>query len=194
MSLKENIDAVKKEIGAEEQFLESVIKGERFFKRHKKSIISLLVILVIGGIGYSSYTIISQNNLLASNEAYDKLLANPKDQEAQNILKNKNDRLYHLFLLQQALKGADAAMLSKLAAYSKDPVISDLAAYELAVLQNKKIPQSTLLTGFTALHEGYALILDDKISQAKIKFAQIDTNSPLKNIANNLEHYQGKKQ
>lgn len=193
MPLKENIDAVKKEIGAEEQFLESVIKGERFFKRHKKSIISLLVVLILGGIGYSGYNIISQNNLLASNEAYDKLLANPKDQEAQNILKNKNDRLYHLFLLQQALKGADAAMLSKLAAYSKDPVISDLAAYELAALQNKKIPQSTLLGGFTVLHEGYALILDNKISQAKIKFAQIDTNSPLKNIANNLEHYQGKK-
>ena len=35
--------------------------------------------------------------------------------------------------------------------------------------------------------------LNKKIAEAKIKFAQIDPNSPLKQIAQNLEHYQGLK-
>ncbi|WNY98242.1 hypothetical protein SUSP_000660 [Sulfurospirillum sp. 'SP'] len=38
MGLKENIKAVKEEISTEEQFLEGMIKSERFFNRNKKYI------------------------------------------------------------------------------------------------------------------------------------------------------------
>ena len=53
--------------------------------------------------------------------------------------------------------------------------------------------KATCLSGFVFLQEGYALLKEKKIAEAKIKFAQIDPNSPLKQIAQNLEHYQGLK-
>jgi hypothetical protein len=43
------------------------------------------------------------------------------------------------------------------------------------------------------LQEGYELLKEKKIEEARLKFAQIEANSPLKQIAKNLEHYQGLK-
>ena len=185
MALKENIEAVKKEIGTEEQFLEGLIKSERFFKRYKKRIISVVVVAVLTGGTYATMSVLSENRLQASNEAYNKLLKNPSDDAAKMVLKNKNERLYNFYRFQQALESNDVATLKELAEYKKDPVISDLASYQLSGTK------SELLVGFIALQEGYKLLQVDKIKEAKLKFAQIDLNSPLKNISNNLEHYQG---
>lgn len=194
LGLKDNLEAVKKEIGAQEQFLEGIIKSERFFKRYKKYVITVAVLLVVGGISYSVVSVVNKSNLQVSNEAYNKLLVNSKDQESLNILKDKNERLYNFYKFKMALESNDKASLKELAAYTKDPVISDLAAYQLSGLENKNDSKSELLKGFNILQEGYQLILDSKIQEAKMKFAQIDLNSPLKNVSNNLEHYQGAKQ
>jgi flagellar basal body-associated protein FliL len=193
LGLKENLNAVKNEIGTEEQFLEGLIKSERFFKRYKKYILTGIVVLVVGGISYSVANMIHQSNLQVSNAAYNKVLANSEDQASLKILKDKNERLYNFYKFQIALESNDAAALKELALYTKDPVISDLAAYQLSGLENKNAAKSELLRGFNILQEGYKLISENKIEEAKLKFAQIDLNSPLKNIANNLEHYQGKK-
>ena len=52
MALKEDINDIKQSLSAEEEFLENVIKSEFFIKKHKKLIISIIVILVVicGGI------------------------------------------------------------------------------------------------------------------------------------------------
>jgi len=193
LSIKENFEAVKKEIGTEEQFLEGLIKSEWFFKKYKKSIIYIAVLLVIGGISYSVNDIMKTNNLQSSNEAYNKLLTNPNDSESLNILKEKNERLYSFYRFQVALKANDVVVLKELSTYKYDPVIADLASYQLSGLEETKMKDSKLLKGFNLLQNGYDLILQDKIKEAKLQFAQIDLNSPLKNISNNLEHYQGKK-
>ncbi|WP_024953926.1 hypothetical protein [Sulfurospirillum arcachonense] len=193
MALKDNLDAVKKEIGTEEQFLEGIIKSERFFKRYKKYIISAVIVLVVSGSAYAVLNVINENRLQSSNEAYSKLLLNPKDTNAEKTLKEKNERLYNFYRFQKALSQNNAAVLKELAAYKTDPLISDLASYQLASEENKVAAKSELLQGFIFLEEGYKLLQSDKIKEAKLKFAQIDLNSPLKNIANNLEHYQGKK-
>ncbi len=193
MALKENIEAVKKEIGTEEQFLEGIIKSERFFKRYKMRIISTVVAVVLVGGAYASWSMLKENRLVVSNEAYNRLLKDPKDSASQTILKDKNERLYNFYRFQQALESDDTTVLQELSQYKKDPVISDLATYQLSGLQNKSDSKSELLAGFIALQEGYKLLQEDKIEEAKLKFAQIDLNSPLKNVAKNLEHYQGKK-
>ncbi len=190
MALKENIDAVKKEIGTEEQFLEGIIKSERFFKKYKKYIISVAVLAVITGSTYATMNVLKENRLQSSNEAYSKLIVNPNDTASKMILKDSNERLYNFYRFQIALEKNDVAVLEELAEYKKDPVISDLAAYQLSGLQNTS-STSELLTGFIALQDGYKLLKEDKVKEAKLKFAQIDLNSPLKNISNNLEHYQG---
>lgn len=194
LGLKDNLEAVKKEIGTEEQFLEGIIKSERFFKRYKKYIISAAIVLVVGGISYTVVNTVNKSNLQVSNEAYNKLLVNSNDQESLKVLKDKNERLYNFYKFKIALESSDITSLKELAAYTKDPVISDLAAYQLSGLENKNESKSELLKGFNILQEGYKLILENKTEEAKLKFAQIDLNSPLKNISNNLEHYQGIKE
>jgi len=191
LALKDNIEAVKKEIGTEEQFLEGIIKSERFFKRYKKYIIVASAILVVAGGTYTTMNIMKENRLESSNMAYNKLLKDPQDIASMNILKESNERLYNFYRFQVALEKNDKTVLKELAAYTTDPVISDLAGYQLSGIENTQ-SNSKLLKGFIALQDGFKLLQEDKISEAKTKFAQIDLNSPLKNIAQNLEHYQGK--
>ena len=191
MALKENIEAVKKGIGAQEQFLEGIIKSEYFFKKYKKYIISLAVAAAIAVITITTINVVKENKLESSNEAYSKLLEDPSDTVARAILKEKNERLYNFFRFQEALKTDDIQVLKELAQFKKDPLISDLAAYQVASLQGKSNSGSELLVGFDILKDGYKLLQENKIKEAKLKFAQIDLNSPLKNISNNLEHYQG---
>ncbi|WP_458701106.1 hypothetical protein ACKGJI_03150 [Sulfurospirillum sp. 1307] len=192
MGLKDNLDAVKKEIGTEEQFLESIIKSERFFKKYKKIIIAVVVVLFVGGSGYAISDYLNNKRLDESNKAYLQLKSNPNDKEALNSLKSKNERLYNFYRFEVAILNKDKKVLAELASYTKDPVISDLANYELASIDGKKIEKSVLLNGFVNLQNGYNLLKEDKIKEAKLEFAKISLNSPLKNIAKNLEHYQGK--
>lgn len=191
MSLKENIEAVKKEIGTEEQFLEGIIKSERFFKKYKKSIIITSIVAVLAGSTYATLNVLKENRLESSNEAYNKLIKNPNDSESLTVLKDKNERLYNFYRFQKALENNDVKVLKELSEYKQDPIISDLASYQLDGLEGKSDSKSELLSGFIALQEGYKLLKADKVEEAKLKFAQIQLNSPLKNISNNLEHYQG---
>lgn len=192
MSLKEDLDGVKQEIGAEEQFLESVIKSERFYKKYKRQVQLGIAILVIAAIGYTSYGYIKQRNLRLSNTAYETLLVKPNDKEALNTLKDKNRALYDAYLFRVAVAKRDVVKLEELLKNKDEKFLSDLSAYELAQIKNSKEVKSELLKGFALLEEGFDLLKAGKISKAQLKFAQIDTNSPLYKIVKNLSHYQGK--
>lgn len=192
MGFKENIDALKQEISTEEQFLESIIKGERFFKKYKKVIISLVAIALVGFVAYAINSFVQGRKIEASNEAYKILLSNPQDANALEKLKNNNNRLYNLFLFSQAMKENNIEGLKEIAAQKKDDILSDIASYQLATLQSQPQMKTELLKGLALLQNGYKLILEEKMDEAKLQFAQIELSSPLKNIANSLEHYQGK--
>ena len=192
MSLKEDLDGVKQEIGAEEQFLESVIKSERFYKKYKRQVQLGIAILVIAAIGYTSYGYIKQRNLRLSNTAYETLLVKPNDKEALNTLKDKNRALYDAYLFRVAVAKRDVVKLEELLKNKDEKFLSDLSAYELAQIKNSKEVKSELLKGFALLEEGFDLLKAGKISKAQLKFAQIDTNSPLYKIVKNLSHYKGK--
>ena len=103
MGLQENIKAVKEEMSTEEQFLEGMIKGERFFKRNKKYIIATLVLLVLGAGGYAINDVMSKQRLKASNVAYQALLADANNVAALETLKAKNPKLYTMYLFETAL-------------------------------------------------------------------------------------------
>jgi hypothetical protein len=192
LSLKENIDEIKQEIGAEEQFLESVIKTERFYKKYKKQVQLGVAVLVIAAIGYSSYSYMAQRNLRLSNIAYETLLTKPNDKDALNTLKDKNQALYDAYLFKVAVGTKDLAKLEELSKNKDEKFLSDLSSYQLAQIKNSKVVNSELLKGFALLEEGYDLLEEGKISQAQLKFAQIDVNSPLYKVVKNLSHYQGK--
>lgn len=193
MGFKENIKAVQEEISTEEHFLEGMIKGERFFKRNKKYILGLLVVLVIGGSSYAINDMLHQNNLQASNEAFQELLKDGSNQKALETLKQKNQKLYEMFTFEQAIKNGDVEMLKKLSLSKENLILADLAGYQLSQLDKSVLRKSELLSGLVLLEEGYNLLKENKIEEARLKFTQIEVNSPFKQIAKNLEHYQGLK-
>lgn len=193
MGLKENIQAVKEEISTEEQFLEGMIKSERFFKRNKKYIISALVLLALGAGGYAINDVMANQRLKASNVAYQALLQDANNTAALETLKAKNPKLYAMYVFETALAKSDLEALRSVSLSKENPILADLATYQLSQLDANKAPKGELLSGMVLLQEGYELLKEKKVEEARLKFAQIETSSPLKQIAKNLEHYQGLK-
>jgi len=192
LGLKENIKAVQEEFSTEEQFLEGMIKGERFFKRNKKYIISGLVLIVLGAATYAVNDVLTQQRLKASNEAYQLLLKDANNQAALDTLKQKSPKLYAMFMFETAMAKGDVEALKSVSLSNDNPILAEIAAYQLAQIDtNATIKSSELLAGMALLEEGYNLLKENKIEEARLKFAQIDVGSPLKQIAKNLEHYQG---
>lgn len=192
MGIKENIKAVRDELTTEEQFLEGMIKTERFFKAKKRYIVGALILAVIGTAGYGINSMMEQNRLKSSNDALVVLLKDPQNVNALETLKQKNEKLYEIFVLQQAIEKTDNDALSKLSK-SKTSLVSDIAGYQLAQTEETAVVKSELMSGLAALQVGYALLKENKIDEAKLQFATIEPTSALKQIAQNLEHYQGLK-
>ena len=193
MGLKENINAVKEEISTEEQFLEGMIKSERFFKRNKKYIISALVLLAFGAGGYAINDVMAGVRLKASNAAYQELLKDANNTSALETLKAKNPKLYEMYIFETALAKGDVEALKSVSLSKGNPILADLATYQLSQLDTNATPKGELLSGMVLLQEGYELLKEKKVEEARLKFAQIEASSPLKQIAKNLEHYQGLK-
>jgi len=197
LSLKEDLKAVKEELNTEEQFLEGLIRAERFYKKYKKPIIALVVLCVIAFVGFSIKSYMDEANLKAANIAYLKLIKNPKDSETINALKEKNINLYYAFKLQISSKNGDIEGLKEVKNSAKDLYLSDLAEYQLASIDKKQSAldgylddsKAGLLKNFALLEDAYLLLKEKKNNQAKMKLSSIELDSPLKNTANILEHY-----
>jgi len=194
LSTKENIDYIKQELSNEEKLLESVIKAEKFYKKNKKWILAITAAAVLFGIGSVLYDMKKEQDLIKSNQAYAKLLQNPSDTQAANELKQLNPRLYSLYLYQMAIKKKDIETLKQLAS-SKDPVLSDLASYHLAVItQDRKkiddyVVSGTMLKDYALLDDAYLHFKSGDIQGARSKLSLVGENSAAKPFAILLRHY-----
>ena len=184
---------MKEEISTEEQFLEGMIKSERFFNRNKKYIVSALLLVAVGIGGYAINDVMAQQRLQASNEAYQMLLKDSSNTSALEILKQKNPKLYAMYIFESALSKGDVETLKTLSLSKDNSILADLATYQLSQLDANASPSGELMKGMVLLQEGYALLKEKKVEEARLKFASSDANSPLKQILENLEHYQGLK-
>ena len=187
------IEYLKEELSKEEQLLESLIKSERFFKRHKKKLMAAVALVALAAVGYIAYDYKKERDLLAANEAYAKLLANPDDAAAKETLRQKSPRLYELYLFKEALQKREKDLLKKLAV-SKDPVISDLAGYHFAALKRdvKMLQESetgAILADLAKLDAAYLLDLAGAYSRAFAKLESIPADSAAKPYATLLRHY-----
>ena len=193
MSLKENINAIKEEISAEEQFLESVIKAEGFLKKYRPLLIAIATLLIVGALGYITYDWIKTRDLRISNEAFLKLQQHPEDKSAIETLKEKNPPLYQAWLFQNGLKSSDPVALSKLMNRISDPALKDLLSYQIASLKRDGIDQyamkqDAILKEFALLQAAYLLLEKGNIEAARAKLAQISPTSPLQRLAQSLDH------
>ena len=70
MALKENLNAIKQELSTQEQFLEGMIKSERFFKKYKWVLAGIVAVAVLFGAFYAITDTVKKNQLTQANLAY----------------------------------------------------------------------------------------------------------------------------
>ena len=195
LGTKENIEYIKEELSNEEKFLESVIKAEKFFKRYKKPLLALGVVLVLAIVGYSGYEFKKEHDVKEANEALTRLLVNPLDKQAFETLRQKSPKLFRLYRYKVAVENKDLKTLAALAS-SNDPILSDLARYHLALLKRNDHDLGTyagekeaILRDLALLDEAYLLYGKEETSKAHKELSKIDTKSPAAPYALLLGHY-----
>lgn len=196
LGLKENVDALKQELSTEEQFLESVIKAEGFFKKYKTALIAALVTVVAAIVIYLAIDYIHNRDLAQSNQALAALLQNPADEKALKLLREKNEALYEVYRFSVAAGSMKAEQLAELAGKSKDPVLRDLATYQANVLKESaegldaySRKQDALLKEVAILDEAYLFFSQGKNDEARKRLAQIPLTSQLQGIVQSFAHY-----
>lgn len=195
MSLKENMEALKEELSSEEKFFESAVRTERFVKRYQKPLMALVAasLLAVGGaIGYQAYT---DAKLESSNTAFNLLLVNPADTQAEQTLKNDNPELYDLWKLSRGIAQNDVSILEGLK-NSEAFGVADIASYEAAAikgdtqsLEQYTKKQGALYKDLALLELAVAAIEKGDVASAHQKIALISEDSPLYQVAAALSHY-----
>lgn len=185
MAIKEDLTEIKKEIDAQEQFLESMIKGERFFKKYKTLLIVVCAAAIVAAVGFYTSKILNDNRVEEANLAYSKLILNPNDANALSVLKEKEPNMYALFSLGQMLDKNDTKGISELANLQVNPIVKEI------ILSQTGGANSEILKEYSALLKGFELLKENKIKEANDEFNKIALDSQLQTLVKNLKHYQG---
>lgn len=188
MSIKENVNYVKDELSSEEKFLENFVKGERFFKKYRTLIFAVIVLAIVGSIGYVIKKDLDESNKLEANIAFNKFLES-NDEKALVTLKEKNEKLYEIALFLQARKDNKIVEINT-------PVLKELAKFQAAMesknikeLENLSVQNDFLLKEFAIFNKALLLTNEGKFEEAKTALKQIPQTSKATELANLLNHY-----
>lgn len=188
MSIKENVNYVKDELSSEEKFLENFVKGERFFRKYKTLIFAVVVLAIVGSIGYVIKKDLDESNKLEANIAFNKFLES-NDEKALATLKDKNEKLYEIALFLQARKDNKSVEINT-------PVLKELAKFQVAMesknikeLENLSMQNDFLLKEFAIFNKALLLTNEGKFEEAKTALKQIPQTSKATELANLLNHY-----
>ncbi|MCT7552447.1 tetratricopeptide repeat protein [Aliarcobacter butzleri] len=188
MSLKEDVGYIKNELSSEEKFIENFVKGERFFKKYKTLIIAVVVILIIGLIGFTVKKGIDNSNKHDANIALSQFLENG-DEKVLEILKNKNEKLYEVALFLQAKKDNKIASIEL-------PLLKELVKFQTATASNNieelnslSMQNDFLLKEFALFNKALILVNEGKYEEAKKELSQISQTSKAYELATLLNHY-----
>lgn len=185
MSLKEDVNKIKKEISAEESYIESVFKIEKTWKKYKTAIVGMVTVLIITVIGFYVSDYFTQQNKIQANVAFNTLLKNPNDKEAIAVLQAKNPKLYEI--LQYKLndtKVIDAEFFKELALYTK--AINEQNVDSLNTVTQK---QGFILKDFALFNKALIQAKESNFIDAKETLKLISTKSEVSPMAKMLEHF-----
>ena len=187
MSIKDSINEAKKEFTSDEQMLASAFKLEKFYKKNKIAILSLVTIVVLFFSGRGVMQLIKENRLNSANDAYITLSKDANNKEAISTLKEKNPKLFELYSYKRAVQEKNTEALKSLA-NSKNEFISDMSAYHLSILE-KKSAKSNLYNEIAIMNNAYLFIKNGKMSEAKSELDLINEQSAVYNISTIIKHY-----
>ncbi len=184
MSVKENIDFVKEELNSEEKFLESFVRLERFYKKNKVLILSVVLIVVVSVIGINVKNYLDEQNKIKANLAYEKVLNNLDDKKALEELKNTDAKLYDLALYLKKDEKTKVLYLKELLEYKQA-----LKNKDVSKLNDLSLNDSFLLKEFALFNKALLLSQDGKYKEAKTTLDLIKKDSKAYELAKLLKHY-----
>ena len=185
MSLKENIDYMKQEISAQESFMENFFKIEKFYNRYKKTIFSLVGVIIVAIIGYYISDYVNQQNRLSANIAFNKVLENPNDKDSMQILQEKNPKLHSIALfIQDKTAPTEIKFLKELSLYTQAMQEQNLEKLSLATQS-----QEFLLKDFALFHKALLEAQNNQFEQSKTTLKQIPESSNINSLVKMLEHF-----
>ncbi|MEO1922900.1 MAG: tetratricopeptide repeat protein [Nautiliaceae bacterium] len=180
-----DIKEVKEEIKKEEELLVKVFKLEKFIRKYKKSLISVAVIIVVILIGNSVYSYYQTSKLIKENNALTRLLENPTDKKALNIVR-ENKKLYDLYLMQKGdYKDITTKALEEFKAYKLAMQKGDVTSLE-NYLNN---PNYHILKDAVRIALIRIYLSENKRDKAVLLSNEISPDSKFKELATYLLHY-----
>ncbi len=185
MSLKEEIDYIKKEISTEESIMESFFKLEKFYKKYKATLFGTVSIVVIAVVGYYASGYIAQQNRIEVNEAFNKVLIDPNDKASLSVLKEKNQKLYEIAQYSQGKNdNVNSEFLKELSLYSK--AIEENSIDKISQVTQK---QTFLLKDFALFNKAVLEAKSGKYTDAKESLKLIPKTSNIAQLTQMLEHF-----
>ena len=187
MGLKENVSQIKDELTVEEQFFANFFKIEKFYKKYKYIIFGTIFVVVAFFITNGIINYLSEQNKIEANNAYSKFLANPKDTNSLNILKEKNAQLFAIAQFQVSknkTQDIDVVYLKEIAQYNKAVEQNDIETLNKLIVN-----PNFLLKDFAKFNKALILTQKKEFKKAKATLDTISYNSPVASLANMLNHY-----
>jgi curved DNA-binding protein CbpA len=192
--MKDNVNYVKQELNSEEKFLENSVKVERFFKKYKFLILGGLTLAIVLVIGYTLKTNMDAEAKLAANQAFEKVLKNPKDTASLNILKENNKKLYDVAMyINESKEGKVSSInveyLKELSQYHKALADKNITELNILSMENK-----FLLKEFAIFNKALLLTNEGKYKEANASLALIQADSKAYELARLLKHHLASKE
>ena len=187
LSIQDSINEAKKEFSSDEKMLANAFKLEKFYKKNKIKIFSVVALAVIFFGGNAVMGVIEEGKLNTANDAYLVLVKDANNAEALATLQSNNPALFELFNYKKAIENNDTTGLKTLVS-SKNSIIADMSRYHLAVMEGTSV-ESELYGDIALVNNANLLIKEGKMSEAKEQLAMIDEQSPVHNIATIIKHY-----
>jgi hypothetical protein len=186
VSIKDDVNYVKKELSGDEKVLESAFKLESLYKKYKFHLWGVTAALILFFGGQAVMTAMHEAKLVKANEAFLTLQTKSDDTNALKVLQENNPALFELYSYAQAVQKEDVKSLESLAA-SQNNVIADASAYTAGVLSKKPV-DSKLYNELALFEEAYLAIVAGDVKMAQNKLELIDERSALSVVREFLRH------
>lgn len=186
VSIKDDVNYVKKELSGDEKVLESAFKLESLYKKYKFQLWGVVAAVILFFGTQSVMNALHEAKLVKANEAFLTLQTKSGDANALKTLKENNPVLLELYNYTEAAKKQDIKALESLA-MSSNNVIADASRYTAGILSRKPM-DSKLYKEMVLFEEAYLAIVAGDVKMAKDKLELIDERSPLSVITDFLRH------